>query len=401
MTSSAGQLGFVIEAGEQPRRSPLARVRLDDVAATDRPTTLVDEATGDLVATQFDPNTGELVFVVPGEIPAGGSRTLSATDRVAEPAHPTDAVVKLDRAVLQVNGERFADYLVVGGRRPYFWPVLSSTGSSVVRGQGSADHPHHTGLAISYGGHSEDGSTNIWSDWDEPPYGPGGRMVHRGFRRVETGPVLGEIVQDLSYVNSDGDAFADEIRTIRWWWADPDTRFLEFHSAISHVEDHGNGPFLLMARTPESMGVPEVGRVTNSSQAATPDRVYRVEDRYRASWVDASGPSGGTPPAAPSGPPEDLPDLRSDAAEYRSVGEGPWHGIAVLDHPSNHGFPNVIGKYAMVQQITQSHYPPEDAPHGPFRFQQRVLVHAGDGDHAAVPAAAEDYAAPVSVRLTR
>src|SRR5699024_8261494 len=147
-----------------------------------------------------------------GRLAAGDTRTLTATDEPVTAAHPTTAVVKLDRVVLKVGGERFADYIVAGGRRPYFWPVVSATGSSVVRGQGSSDHPHHTGLAISYGGHSEDGSTNIWSDWDEPPYGPGGRMVHRGFRRVVTGPVYGEIVQDLTCVNSDGDARSEERR---------------------------------------------------------------------------------------------------------------------------------------------------------------------------------------------
>lgn len=391
---------FLIDASTHPRRSPLVRVSATELSGVEPPTTLRDESTGALVATQYDDVTGELSFVVPGEIPAGGSRTLSTTDESVEAPHPATAVVKLDRAVLEVDGERFADYIITGGRRPYFWPVVSATGSSVVRGQGSSDHPHHTGLAISYGGHSEDGSTNIWSDWDEPPYGPGGRMVHRGFRRVTTGPVYGEIVQDLTYLNSDGDAFADEIRTVRWWWADDETRFLEFVSSVSHVEDHGNGPFLLMVRTPESMGVPEVGRTTNSAGEQSPERVYRVEDRYRASWVDASGPSGGTPPAAPSGPPEDLPDLRSDAAQYRSVGEGPWHGIAVLDHPSNNGYPNVIGKYAMVQQITQSHYPPDDAPHGPFQFRQRVLVHSGDGEQADVAAAATDYAEPCRVTVS-
>lgn len=393
---------FVIDASSHPRQSPLIRVSPVETEGPGGhpPTALRDEATGEVVAVQHDEVTGELSFVVPGRLAAGETRTLTATDEPATAAHPTTAVVKLDRVVLEVGGERFADYIVAGGRRPYFWPVVSATGSSVVRGQGSSDHPHHTGLAISYGGHSEDGATNIWSDWDEPPYGPGGRMVHRGFRRVVTGPVYGEIVQDLTCVNSDGDAFADEVRTIRWWWADADTRFLEFTSAVSHVDDSGNGPFLLMARTPEAMGVPDVGRVTNSADAPTPERVYAVADRYRASWVDASGPSGGTPPIAPSGPPEDLPDLRDDAAQYRSVGTGPWHGIAVLDHPSNNGFPNVVGKYAMVQQITQAHYPAEDAPHGPFQFRQRVLVHSGDGEQAGVADAAADFAEPCRVRLS-
>ncbi|HLQ81891.1 MAG TPA: DUF6807 family protein, partial [Bacillota bacterium] len=173
---------FVIDASSHPRQSPLIRVSPEQGRGGQHPTALRDEATGEVVAVQHDEGTGELSFVVPGQLAAGETRTLTATDEPVTAAHPTTAVVKLDRVVLKVGGERFADYIVAGGRRPYFWPVVSATGSSVVRGQGSSDHPHHTGLAISYGGHSEDGSTNIWSDWDEPPYGPGGRMVHRGFR---------------------------------------------------------------------------------------------------------------------------------------------------------------------------------------------------------------------------
>ena len=39
-------------------------------------------------------------------------------------------------------------------------------------------------------------------------------------------------------------------------------------------------------------------------------------------------------------------------------GTGPWNGIALFDHPENDGFPGTIGKYAVVQQVTQAHYPP-------------------------------------------
>ncbi len=384
----------VVHAGSQDRHSPLVRVPLP--RGGDAPSAVRDTDSGVVVATQVDGN--ELVLVVPGDVVAGQTRTFVASDGPITAPQATGAAIKLDRVVLQVNGERFADYLIAGGRRPYFWPVLSSTGATVVRGQGSSDHPHHTGLALSYGGHSEDGSTNIWSDWDEPPYGPGGRMVHRGFRSITTGPVFGEVVQDLTLVNSDGEPFADETRTIRWWWADSDTRFIEFDTTIHHISDHGRGPYLLMARTPEPMGIPTTGVVTNSAGAAVPERVYRVEDRYHAAWIDASGPSGGRPPAAPAGPPEDLPDLREEATTYRA-GTGPLHGIAVLDHPSNHGFPNLVGQYAMVQQITQSHYPTVEQPNGPFSFRQRVLVHAGDAEEARVPAAAADFADPCTVTM--
>lgn len=391
---------FVIDAGDLARRAPLVRVPVTSPppAARNGAVAVRDEESGRLAAAQSDPAAGELVFVGP-DLAAGESRAFDVVDEPVVAPYPARAEVKLDRVVLGVGDATFADYLVAGGRRPYFWPVLSSTGSSVVRGQGSGDHPHHTGLSVAYGGHSEDGSANIWSDWDEPPYGPGGRMLHRGFRHVHTGPVYGEVRHDLTYLNAAGDPIADEDRTVRWWWAGDDARFLDIDCTVRNVHDTGRGPFLLMVRTPKTMGIPDPGRLTNDAGATAPELVYSVDDRYRASWSDASGPSGGPPPAAPSGPPEDLPDLVAGAREYAALGEGPIHGIALLDHPTNDGFPNVVGKYAMVQQITQAHYPPADAPAGPFTFRSRLLVHAGDADQAGVARVAADYAWPVAVRV--
>ena len=161
------------------------------------------------------------IFSVDPTPPSGGEEGLAAT-----------LVSKLDRVQLDVGDRPFATYIVNGTRRPYFWPVHGPAGASLVRGQGSPDHPHHTGLGVCYGGHSEGGSVNIWSDWDELPYGPGGRMLHRGFRVLRAGPVYGELVQDLTYVNTQGDAFVDEVRTVRWWSIDDWARLIDIESRI-------------------------------------------------------------------------------------------------------------------------------------------------------------------------
>ena len=90
--------------------------------------------------------------------------------------------------------------------------------------------------------------------------------------------------------------------------------------------------------------------------------------------------------------PEDLIDLSPDEKQHEAgPAEGPWNGIAVFDHPDNDGYPNVVGKYAMAEQITQTHYPPAATPHGSFSFRQRVLVHDGAADDANVEAIAADY----------
>lgn len=362
------------------------------------------------VVAQYDPSREELAFVVPGELPAGNSRRFTLVDdaRVAAAIvraapYPVLLLQKLDRVVFRVGGEAFATYTVHGGRRPYFWPVLGPSGASVVRGQGTSDHPHHTGMGLNYGGHSEGGSANIWSDWDEPPYGPGGRMLHRGFRRVSAGAVYGEIVQDLTYVDAFGDPIVDEVRTIRCWWASPAARFLDFRFDVLSARDRGPQPFLFMIRLPEAFDVPRTGRVTNAAGAPVPapagDGRY-----YRAAWIDSSGPTGDPPPAPPKAPPETLVDQPGARRPQKGPGQGPWNGIAVFDHPTNDSYPGIVGKYAGGRgavQVTQAHYPPAQAPRGPFSFIQRVYVHDGDADAAGVAARAASYAEPcaVDVRL--
>ncbi len=415
-------LELTVQAGDLDRHSPLvsAHVPLEALGAryhepgplqfeggalalrdADHP-----DSAEDLVA-QYDPAQQQLAFVIPGDVAAGSRRRFELDESAggsptipSAGTYPVALIQKLDRVVWRTAGEAWATYNVQGGRRPYFWPVLGPAGASVVRGQGTGEHPHHTGMGLAYGGHSEGGSSNIWSDWDEPPYGPGGRMLHRGFRRIVGGPVYGELVEDLTYVNAYGDAFAEEVRTIRCWWASPQARFLDFQFDIQGCHDRGPQPFLFMVRLPGVFDIPKTGRVTNAIGRPVP-APERRDRQYRAAWVDGSGPTGDPPPPPPTAPPETLVDLPGARPQVQGPGNGPWNGLALFDHPGNDGFPGAIGKYAVVQQITQAHYPPAGAPNGPFTFRHRVYVHAGNADEAGVAAQAASYAQPCKVVVAR
>lgn len=289
--------------------------------------------------------------------------------------------VGVDRLEAFEDGILFARYTFAGTRRPYFWPVIGPSGHSVVRGAGGVEHPHHTGLAINYGGHAEGGSSNIWSDWDQPPYGPGGRMLHVAWLSIDAESAT----EQLLYVDADGRSIVSEIRTIRFSWASYARRYIDLEVQVEYVADKGPRPFILMARASEKFDIPRTGRVS------TEPGVVRSNQQDRARWIDASGPTGGPPPPPPSGPPELLVDLPGVMATETSAGDGPWNGVAILDHPSNSGYPNIIGKYAVAKQLTQAHYPPAAAPNGPFSFRTRVFVHDGDAKTGEVAAEADSY----------
>jgi hypothetical protein len=359
-----------VEAGAVDRQDTLVAAGLPEGRLDGGAVMLIDDEVA--IPAQYHRADGLLYFVVPGALAAGSRRRFRAVRDVPLTAPREVAIIpKLDRLLITVGAIPFAAYNFAGARRPYFWPLLGPSGASVVRGQGDVDHPHHGGLAIAYGGHAEGGSTNIYSDWDEAPFGPGGRMLHRGFRSVSGGPVFGEVVQDLTYVDAEGDPILQEVRRIRTWWASLERRFIELTCEASQITDRGMRPFLTTIRLANAMQVPQVGQVTNATGVLVDGGEDGLSPRYRAEWVDGSGPLG--------------PETDD------------WNGIAILDHPANAGFPGEVGLCAVAQQLNQHVCPPDGSD--AVTFRKRIFVHAGDATAGAVAGEAAGYASPGSARV--
>src|SRR5262249_1391803 len=156
------------------------------------------------------------------------------------------------------------------------------------------------------GGHGGPGTTNIWSDWDEPPYGPCGRMLHCGFDLVEGGPVAVRFVQRLTYLRPDGEALLEETRPVRGApppGGDP-ARGVE--QRADAPADPVPGPFILAARVADTLrlvdrtrrdgqghalALAQPGRITGE---ATPLLQNEANATYRTAgpWLDWSGPVG-------------------------------------------------------------------------------------------------------------
>ena len=319
------------------------------------------------VPCQFEPNTRQLSWLA-GNLKAGESALYQIRSVNVQEDSPKRYRIEQKPAHLLITTDDmlFARYNYLGVWKPYFWPVNGPSGN-LVRGAGGGDHPHHTGLYLSYGGHGEGGSANIWSDWDEPPYGPCGKMLHQRFVRLTEGPVYAEFVEELIHVKGNGDIILDERRTARTWYADNGTRFLDLSFEMTPPLDIGKRQFMLVARITPTMNIPQKGHVENSEGDVGRQEVHHKHAR----WCAFSG----------------------------DVADG-VNGIAFFDHPQNPEYPGFWGEIAVPSQMTLLHHPPDELPEERFQLKFRVYVHDGKTADAQIEKRHQSYIAPVNVELT-
>lgn len=318
------------------------------------------------VPCQFEPTTRHLSWQT-GNLKKGESAKYQIrcenTDKESPKRYRIEQ--KTSHLLINVDDSLFTRYNYLGIWKPYFWP-LNGTCGTVVRGAGGDEHPHHTGLYLAYGGHGEGGSANIWSDWDEPPYGPCGKMLHQRFVRITEGPVYAEFVEEVIYVKGNGDIMLEEKRTARAWYADNGSRFLDLSFETSPILDIGKRMFMLVARIAPSMNIPNEGHVENSE-----GNVGRQEVHHKhARWCDFSG----------------------------KVGDG-INGITLFDHPGNPEFPGLWGEIAVPSQITLLHHPPDELPDDRFNLNFRIYIHDGHTADAPIEKCYQSYVSPINVEI--
>lgn len=285
---------------------------------------------------------------------------------------------------VEINGEPFTEYFYGTNQpRPYFYPVLGPGGAAMTRnwplkdvpGE-EHDHLHHRSLWYAHG------LVNGEDFWTEKP--EAGRVVHRGFDRLQSGKDAGVIKSRNDWVARDGRVLCSDERVFRVFATPAQERVFDF--TITFHANHGEltlgdtkeAAFAL--RVAESMRVtkpadkgkspaPGAGRLITSAGAMNKDAFGK-----RAAWCDYSGPVDG-----------------------RTV------GIAILDHPSNPRHPtwwfvrdyglhaaNPFGQNAF-ENLGNPKAGDLIVPAGKsITFRYRVYLHEGDELQAKV---AERYAA--------
>jgi hypothetical protein len=215
-----------------------------------------------------------------------------------------------DRLQVSIDGQVFTEYHYTNVLRPFCYPVTGPGQVALTRNfpmkQVSGeqkDHPHHRSLWFAHG------SVNGHDFWSEQ--GKFGRIVHRGFLKIESGASLARLKAANDWVTSSGDVLCQDERELVFsseGSGSNETRRLDF--AITLIASQTNLVLgdtkegTMAIRIAESMrlkGGLNQGHIRNS-QGLKDDATWGKP----ANWCDYYGPV-----------------------------DGQTMGITILDHPEN------------------------------------------------------------------
>lgn len=288
-------------------------------------------------------------------------------------------------AIVKVDGQVFAEYVVDQANKPYLWPIYGPTGKSMTRSypmknvEGEKqDHPHHRGLNF---GHESIGGYDTWAEAASFGSNPKtserikhlGAIKHREFKELKGGST-GVIYALSDYVDPEGKVTITEERSMTFQ-VKGDTRVIDVD--IDLIASQGNvmvddkKDSGLSIRVPHSMSVDakEGGKLINSEGQTDADTWGK-----RAKWCDYHGPV-----------------------------EGEHLGIAFLNHPSSFRHPTpwhsrtyglfTANPFGLSQLKLQEESGAFELKQGDrVKLRHRFIFHKGDEKAAQIEEAYQDYA---------
>jgi hypothetical protein len=334
---------------------------------------LTDAASGAPIPFQAQPAPGGAqVHWIVEAIEAGERREYVLRPSLLAPTGSGVTVRRQGKGRLGVTigGRLFTRYLYGDtAPRPCLYPVLGPFGVGLTRAfpleslEGdSTDHPHHRSLYVAWG---DVNGADLWSEGEGH-----GRVVHRRFGAIESGPVFGRIVAHNDWLDGSGRRLMQDRLECRFYNTPAGFRLLDL--SVTFRASEGDVRFgdtkeggILSARVGTSMAVRNGGglsRIENSLGAVGEAETWG----RRASWCDYCGPVG-------------------DHVV----------GIAMFDHPDNPRYPTYwhVRDYGLMtaNPFGESHFigPERD---GSFvlaadccaTFRYRVLLHVGGARKGAV-----------------
>ncbi|MFO1485294.1 MAG: PmoA family protein [Verrucomicrobiaceae bacterium] len=293
-------------------------------------------------------------------------------------------------AIVKVDGEVFAEYVVDQANKPYLAPVFGPTGKQMTRNypmktvEGEQhDHPHHRGICFGHEG------INGWESWAErSTFGDSpksaertthlGSEKHREFKTLEAKPDSAIIVSIIDYLDPNGKKYLEEERAMIFR-ASEGTRSIELKQVLLATEGPANFEDKkdagLSIRVPTEMAVEieknkkGTGHIINSEGQTDADAWGK-----RAKWCDYHGTVGGE-----------------------------HVGVAMLNHPSSFRFPTPwhVRTYGLfTANPFGTHSLDKNAPEGAYELKKGeytllrhlFFFHKGDEKEGKVAEAYEAFA---------
>ncbi len=307
------------------------------------------------------------IFIAASIAFLASSTSLRAAEVTAEKS-PHGVTVKID-------GQPFTEYLTDSCTKPILWPIIGPTGKPVTRPwpvegkpQQTKDHPHHRSLWFTHG------SVNGIDFWTDKPADKRGRVVHRDFAKITSGPVAEIVAHDDWLSPQDKKVLEDQCRLL--FGTDGESRWIDYTITLRASEgpvefgDTKEGSFGLRVADSIRVEAKKGGQIV-SSRGQTNDAAWGKP----AEWVDYHGPL-----------------------------DGQTVGIAILNHPSSFRYPtpwhvrtyglfaaNPFGEREFAGDT--SHPVSYTLPKGEeITLRYRILLHPGDEKQGHVAEAFAEYA---------
>lgn len=334
------------------------------------------------VFAQWDGECGRLVFVLPGNMPKGATRTFALQVKVAEqPPSVAMAEVKEGQCVEVVAGGKpifrynhgivaqFPDKASAYDRACYFHPLWAPSGE-IITGDFHPDHAHHRGL---------------WFAWVKAEAGPiranfweiqegRGKFVNRALTPV-AGPVFAGFAARNDLLSGDK-AIIKETILARAYAAPSSVRLIDLEVRHEATEAdvvlgklHYGG---LGFRGRHEWNGPQGPVEVLTSEGKT----RKDANATRARWIDYTG----------------------------RLGSEGWGGLLAIEHPSNPRFPNGVRVHPSMAFFSSTLVQPDAytiKKGEPLVLRYRLVLRDGRPDRALAERLAADFASPPSVQVKR
>jgi hypothetical protein len=302
---------------------------------------------------------------------------------------PHDVAPRVD---ITIDGKPFTSYVYERAqKKPFLYPLRTAQGIVVTRGYPidarpgeRTDHPHHIGLWFNYGNVN---GLDFWNNSDAIPAARAAKMgtvVHKRVIEASSGKDRGELNVEMDWIDANGTVLLKEITRMAFT-GDAATRTIDHTSRLSALKT----PVVLGESKEGLLGI----RVARSLEQ--PSKQADV-------FTDASGKPAGEKHASTEGVTGNYVGSDGNTGDAVWGTRGPWTmltgtvdakpvTLAILDHPSNPGFPAYwhargYGLFA-ANNLGQHEFDPKQpertvtiAPGESITFRHRVVIVDGTAD---------------------